>query len=133
MKKINTVCIVDDDDIYVRLTKRLIQSADFADNTLVFKNGLDAIKYIKENKAASEKLPDAILLDLNMPIMDGWQFLDEFSESPPEKNIAIYIISSSIDPVDLTKSKEYPVVKNYFTKPVQVNTLEEINSSYASV
>ena len=69
-------------------------------------------------------LPDAILLDLNMPVMDGWQFLDEFISLPITKEIHIFIMTSSIDPADIEMAGKYKVVKEYIMKPITTQKLD---------
>lgn len=125
MKKIELACIVDDDSIYVFGLKKLIEIHDFCDNILVFKNGHDAIKYLKPVITSSESLPDVILLDINMPVMDGWDFLDEFIKLKPlmAKEVTIYMVSSSIHSKDIEKANSYSEVSGYVIKPV---TLEDI-------
>ena len=85
---------------------------------------LFAIEKLKENWNDSEILPDAILLDLNMPVMDGWQFLDEFIHLPIKKEISIFIMTSSIDPADIEMAKKYDVIKDYIMKPITANKLD---------
>lgn len=74
-----------------------------------------------ENKDNSELLPDVIFLDINMPIMNGWQFLDEFKkmQNSIDKNITIYLVSSSFDDRDISRSKDYAEVTDYIIKPVK--------------
>lgn len=68
--------------------------------------------------ATSSSLPSVILLDLNMPILDGWQFLDEFTKFKPAKKITIYIVSSSIDQNDHQKAANYSGVSKFYVKPI---------------
>jgi len=121
-------CIIDDDTIYVSLLKKLIQLKKLCDNILVFKNGKEAIDFFKD----SESLPDLILLDLNMPIMNGWEFLEAFS--PINKQLGnittpnLYVVSSSIDPVDSEKAKKIECVRDYISKPISIQNFEQIFS-----
>jgi len=126
MKKIDIACIVDDDPIFVYGAKRMMELADFCNGFLIFKNGHDALYKLKALINSGEDLPDLILLDLNMPIMDGWQFLDNFTKIKIDKKIIIYIVSSSIDPVDLEKSKQYSVVSNFVVKPISLDKVRDI-------
>lgn len=126
MKKIDIACIIDDDPIFVFGAKRIMQFADFCTAFMIFHNGEEALNNLKSIIVAGEKLPDMILLDLNMPIMDGWQFLDEFTKIKTEKKITIYIITSSIDPADVTRSKAYQNVNNYIVKPITMETLKQL-------
>ena len=123
MKKIDLACIIDDDPIFVFGAKKIMQFADFCNSFMVYHNGEEAINGLKSVILAGKKLPDIILLDLNMPIMDGWQFLDEFTQIPTENEITIYIVSSSIDPEDIHKAKSYNRVSNYLVKPISIEDL----------
>ena len=83
-------------------------------------------------KNEPETLPEVILLDLSMPVMDGWQFLDEFTKVKIEKKITIYIVSSSIDPMDYERAKSYNDIQNYIIKPVQTEDLKSILKIFKS-
>ncbi len=93
---------------------------------MVFNNGKDALDSLSPLVVSGENVPDVILLDLNMPIMDGWQFLDEFIKIKTNKKILIYIVSSSIDPADTEKAKKYESVSNFIVKPITVDNLKNI-------
>nr|WP_321222116.1 response regulator [uncultured Psychroserpens sp.] len=90
-----------------------------------------AINNLKPIMLAGENLPDIILLDINMPIMDGWQFLDEFVKIESHKLITIYIVSSSIDPQDIKRAKKYQNISNYIVKPITIKKLKTIMRDYA--
>lgn len=132
MKQINTTCIIDDDEIYIFAVKRLIQKGDFCDNILIFKNGKDAIKELKNLILNDVNIPELILLDINMPIMDGWQFLEEFIKIKSKKEIVIYVVSSSINPTDMERAKSYKNVSNYIVKPISRDALFEIKKTFAA-
>ena len=126
MKKIDLACIIDDDPIFIYGAKRMMELQNLCNAFLIYNNGqeaLDALIAIIENKS---KLPDVILLDLNMPILDGWQFLDEFIKVKIDKKIIIYIVSSSVDPADMLKAKSYSNVTNYIIKPISLDRLKEV-------
>ncbi len=120
MMKINKVYVIDDDKIYHFLLKSLLKQNGIDVESNFFVNGEDAIDHIKNNHSR-DMLPDLILLDVNMPIMDGWQFLDEFTKFANEldKEPIIYMISSSNNEVDINRAKEFDgIVKGYFLKPI---------------
>jgi CheY-like chemotaxis protein len=98
----------------------------FCEEVHPFNNAKLAIAKLKQNCIENENLPDAILLDLNMPVMDGWQFLDEFVLLPIKKEISIFIITSSIDPIDIEMAKKYSVVKDYIMKPITAQKLNAL-------
>lgn len=120
MSMIQTIAIIDDDDIYRFASKRIINATNRTKNIQTYSNGEKAINFFKENLGHPNNLPDIIFLDLNMPIIDGWQFLDMFKLLKPKinKNIPIYIFSSSINPDDLIASKQIEEVSNYLVKPI---------------
>ncbi len=128
MKKIQSTCIIDDDPIFIYGTRRIMKEVDFCDNILVFNNGQDAMEGLKELTTKGEDLPEVLFLDLNMPVMDGWEFLEDFVKIPNlnGKKVIIYIISSSIDPRDLERIRNYKVVNNYILKPLSPQDLENV-------
>jgi len=126
MKRIDIACVIDDDPIFVFGIKKVMQLINFCEGIMVFKNGQDALNNLRAIISAKEKLPDVILLDLNMPILDGWQFLDEFVKIPCEKEILIYVVSSSVDPEDVLRAKSYEGVSDYIVKPISVAKLKEV-------
>jgi CheY-like chemotaxis protein len=128
MTTLKTLTIVDDDDIFVFLTTKIIEQTNLVDLIKVFGNGLDAINFLKENKNNVDALPDIILLDLSMPIMNGWQFLEEYNKLNPTigKKITIYICSSSISPDDITRAKTISEVSDYIIKPITKDKLIDL-------
>ncbi len=128
MTRIKKLAIVDDDDIFIYLTTKTIEQTNLVEQIKVFKNGTAAIKFLKENTSNPELLPEIILLDLNMPIMDGWQFLEEFILLKPKigKKITIYIITSSISPHDMEKAKGITEVSDFIIKPVTKEKFVEL-------
>lgn len=127
MKKINNVCIVDDDPITQFLTHKVIQQTDLVNHVKIFSNGLDTINYLSSVHDNFEELPDVILLDLFMPIMDGWGFMKEYLSLQPKltKKIAIYIVSSSIDPADIRRAESIDAITDFIIKPVTKEKLME--------
>lgn len=128
MKKVNNLYVIDDDKIYHFLLKTLLKQNGIDTNTTFFSNGQDAIDFIKKN-ITEENTPDLILLDVNMPIMNGWQFLEEFTKLGPQlaKKPTIYMISSSNNEVDIEKAKDFNgTVKDYFLKPICKEDIEKI-------
>jgi CheY-like chemotaxis protein len=128
--KINSLFVIDDDKIYHFLLKNLFKQNGINVAISFFHNGQEAIEVIRNAKDGSA-LPDLILLDVNMPIMNGWQFVEEYNRmaaSLPRPSI-IYMISSSNDEVDINKAKVYSdIVKDYLLKPICKEDLEKIFS-----
>jgi CheY-like chemotaxis protein len=126
------IWVVDDDPIYQTIINKLIQKSDAFSAHSSFTNGKEAITTL--NKTLLEdnnNLPDIILLDINMPVMDGWEFMEEIKmiKSKINKQIIIYIVSSSIAIEDRNKSKTFSDIIGYIPKPISVNDLISIVSN----
>ena len=123
------VCLIDDDNIYQFTARRILESTGLAGEIKSFYNGKEAITYFKdEHNIQPETLPDVIFLDINMPIMNGWEFLEEYKtvQQTFPKPIVVYVVSSSIDDNDMRKSREYKLVSDYIVKPVNRDTYREL-------
>ncbi|APU70308.1 MULTISPECIES: response regulator [Christiangramia] len=128
--KIDIACIIDDDPVFVFGTKKIMELANFSSSIMVFHNGHEALQNLKPIIEKGENIPEVILLDLNMPIMDGWEFLDEFIDIPTSKQITIYIVTSSVDPADSKRAEKYDNVSNYLVKPIRSEDLKSILENF---
>lgn len=126
MKKIELACIVDDDPIHLFLTKKYVELTNLVERILICRNGKEAYDMLKTLITNSEKLPEIIFLDLNMPIWDGWQFLDEFTKIPIEQKITVYILTSSDNSEDIKRAERYNLKGNYLIKPISQQQLKEL-------
>lgn len=122
---LKTIWVIDDDPIYQIIVNKIIQKSDLFSSVSSFINGKDAIDALKKTLENNELPPNIILLDINMPIMDGWEFMDEMVLLKPQINelIHIYIVSSSIAFEDKSKAKNYSEIIAYLSKPVNSNDL----------
>jgi CheY-like chemotaxis protein len=120
MKKIEIACVIDDDEIYQFITHKTIKSTGRVKEVIMFPNGYEALDFLKANADEADALPDVIFLDINMPVMDGWQFLDAYIpfETRLSKKICLYITTSSISERDYTKAKKISSVTDYIIKPI---------------
>ncbi|WP_347526554.1 response regulator [Mucilaginibacter sp. CAU 1740] len=125
--------IVDDDDIYVYGLKKLADIKGVNTTMSHFINGQEAINELK-NTNDHTQLPDVILLDINMPVMDGWEFMNDFAEikSRLGKIITIYFVSSSISLDDIYRAKSFSEVTDYIFKPVTSRQLNQIYNNSPS-
>jgi CheY-like chemotaxis protein len=107
----------------------MMQIADFAQDVKAFEDGKEAIDVLEPlmRRNEIEQLPDLIMVDLNMPIMDGWQFIEAFTQIPCKKQIILYIVSSSIDPNDRQRAASYSQVSGYLLKPITRDVLRSIS------
>ncbi len=122
------ICIIDDDKILIFLTKKLINAQDSSIEISEYGDGHEAIEFFKANMQNDSDFPDVIFLDISMPVMDGWEFLDEYSKIDMEirKNIQLYMFSSSISAHDMERATANPNVNDYLTKPLTKEKLIEI-------
>ncbi|MBZ9627851.1 response regulator [Psychroflexus sp. CAK1W] len=126
MKKIDLACIVEDDPVQLFITRKYIELSGFVEKTLAYKNGKEAYTSLKAMFLNNEKLPQIIFLDLNMPVWDGWKFLDEFTQIPIEQGGAIYILTSSNHEDDIQRAEKYGLKNNYLVKPIDLSQLNGI-------
>jgi response regulator of citrate/malate metabolism len=129
------VCLIDDDRIYQFTAQKTIEATQLVSKVISFQHGKEAMHFLTANNANTESLPDIIFLDINMPEMDGWGFLDAFKgiKGQLSKSIVIYMVSSSVDEYDLRRSSEYEEVKNYLIKPVIKERFAEVLASFTTL
>jgi CheY-like chemotaxis protein len=119
------ICIIDDDPIYQILIHKIIGISNTGYDSIGFTNGKEAFDYFMLD--LNTNLPKIILLDLEMPIMDGWDFLDAI-EMLDTQNTAIYIVSSSISHEDKERAKTFTKIKGYYSKPFDVEKIVAITN-----
>lgn len=131
----NTIFCIDDDPISLMISKKIISKTAFAKEVVTALNGEEALRVYDNFKEKPTELiskPQLIFLDLNMPVMGGWKFLDVFtSEKYQEFNtVKVIILSSTIDPQDLAKAKTYSVVADFLPKPITVGMLDYLKEKF---
>lgn len=136
MEKFNSIYIVDDDPITVFGIRKIINSIVVCKKIETFGNGKLAIESVRKVFEDDNEFPEVIFLDINMPVMDGWQFLAEFIQLPISKKVRINVITSSIDSADYEswlfyKARTHHIV-NYVNKPIQRSELIEITKPVKS-
>lgn len=125
------VCLIEDDPANMYLARIIIEIVDSSVEKISFPDGKPAFEFLDQNKENPALLPDLILLDLNMPQMDGWQFLAAYDKIKDQiaKVIPIYILSSSISESDISRSQSNPLVADFLSKPLEEATFAEILKS----
>lgn len=128
MKSIETLALIDDDETYQFIAAHTIESLDLVETLRIFSDGKEAIDFLESHLNQPKQIPDIILLDLNMPIMDGWEFLEHYLILRPNigKKIQLYIVSSSVNPADLERAESISAVTDYFVKPLTRDKLRSI-------
>jgi CheY-like chemotaxis protein len=131
---IKKVLCVDDDTISLTISQLLLKRTGFAQEVHTAIDGSEALEYFErlfaEEADPVAAAPELVLLDINMPVMNGWEFLQEYNPRFRDKlvNTHIVILSSTIDPEDFALAKQYPVVAQFISKPLSVENLEELKS-----
>jgi CheY-like chemotaxis protein len=133
-RKLKQIMLVDDDPNDNYFHQREIKKV-ITDITIIEKSsGLDALDYLQSNRRNSEMLPDLIFLDINMPAIDGWEFLEAYDKLDQEikKGVIIIMLSTSGNPDDILKATKYSSVSDYITKPLTKEIMESIISRFFS-
>jgi len=122
------VMVIDDTPQDRYIASFVIKKFNFCREVMEFDMAAKAIKFLEENQSDIEKLPQVILLDIRMPQMDGFEFIDRLALLPQsiKNSCCIIMVSSSLDPSDHERAKNNPVVKKFLNKPLNKSNLEEI-------
>ena len=132
MKKLASVLLIDDDMSVNFINQRILQLSNMVENIVVHQSATEGLDYLSELIDEDDVIPDVIFLDLNMPVMDGWQFLECYIDLPSiiVDKTKIFILSTSRNPDDRTKASSISVVADYITKPLSVAKIETILETY---
>jgi CitB family two-component system response regulator MalR len=128
MAKFASILLVEDDPITVMVCDRIIKMSGFSNQVQSKQNGQEAINHLKLVVEGSVELPDIIFLDINMPVMNGWDFLQEFEtfKLQLQKLPRIFILSSTVDPEDYKKAAEFSTVEGFISKPLTQEHLKSV-------
>jgi CheY-like chemotaxis protein len=123
-----TVAIVDDDEVFQFIIDKTIRRVARFTNIFTFSNGKQAIDHMDSFQSNEHQLPDVIFLDINMPVSDGWQFLENYLEKKHtySKKPLIYMVSSSYNREDIDRASLYQDIYRYHTKPVSIEKMKQI-------
>ncbi len=130
-KKYHTVMLIDDNEIDNLINQKMIEAASIAENIYTHTGAKSAIEFLKNMEkleVADRVLPDVIFLDIDMPLMDGFQFLDEFEKltNVAKKKCKIVMLTSSINPQDFNRSKKYENVRLFLNKPLSHDSIVKL-------
>jgi CheY-like chemotaxis protein len=128
MSTVSLTCLIDDDEIFVYAMKKIINLKQLSRETITFDRVEKALDYFSINKNEAALLPDVVLLDINLPGEDGWDFIKSFEQISAEmiKKPKIYMLSSSANPADQQKALSNKNIENYYVKPLSKDHFKEI-------
>lgn len=134
MEKLHSILIIDDDPINNFLFSKIIMVSGVAEKAETVISGKKGLEFLEQKINSGEHLPDIIFLDINMPVMNGWEFLERYHAFPEQvrQQIRLYMLSSSVYHEDLLKAKSYEDVVDYITKPLTKEILFKIREGMAS-
>lgn len=120
------VFIIDDDSLHVFILNKYLFRMNYFESIVEFTDATKAVEQLMNDKDNESLLPDIILLDLNMPKMDGWQFLEVFEKINLCKRPSVFILSSSVMREDHDRAKSFACIDDFFVKPISVTMLENL-------
>lgn len=125
-KNYKSVLLVDDDKVSCFINERILKTFGVTALIHTVNNGQEALNFIQENNNNHERFPDLILLDLHMPVMNGFEFMEDFSKLSYQGEVPkILILTSSANPVDREKVEQYPIL-GYMNKPLRFEELNKV-------
>ncbi|MEZ4825502.1 MAG: response regulator [Bacteroidia bacterium] len=127
-QKLNCILLIDDDEDDNFIHQMVIRKADVAHKIVIRENGLDALEYLQTLENGKYPQPDLIFLDINMPRMNGWEFLAEYQklESVQQGKVMVVMLTTSLNPNDENRAKSNPYINKFLTKPLTRDRLLEI-------
>jgi len=122
--KINLL-VIDDDDINIFIIKKIVEKTGYNVEMIAKTNGQLAIDYVREI-IDTPNFPNLILIDINMPILNGWEFIEAYELLGITRKVDMYMLSSSVYENDIEKAKSYKTVKGFISKPLSIDRLIEL-------
>lgn len=132
-KKLNCVLLIDDDEPTNYFNRMIVEESGCAEQIKTIQSGQEALEYLTSVSNDSTTLPpDLIFLDINMPAMNGWEFLEKYKQLSQEQKgkVMVVMLTTSLFPEDQQKAKEMPEVSGFENKPLTREKLERILKKY---
>jgi len=135
MKKLNSILLIDDDKATNFISKMLIKKAGITDHIETVLNGKQALEYLTNTGKYKKEgnvcpFPMLILLDINMPVMDGWEFVEAFQKLEKDQKVEIIMLTSSVNPDDRLKAEKLPAISGFQNKILKMEDLISIMNNY---
>ena len=129
MKKYNLVLLIDDNEIDNFVAKKIIEKSGFAEKVITVQSAKNALEYLNTENSSKDELPDIIFLDIGMPEMDGFEFLEEYEKLNKivVNNCKVLVLSSSLDIDDYNRANRNKLVRKFLNKPLSKKSLMEID------
>ena len=129
MKKYNLVLLIDDNEIDNFVAKKVIEKSGFAEKVITVQSAKNALEYLNTENSSKDELPDIIFLDIGMPEMDGFEFLEEYEKLNKivVNNCKVLVLSSSLDIDDYNRANRNKLVRKFLNKPLSKKSLMEID------
>lgn len=118
--------VIDDDDINIFIIKKIVEKTGYDINMVSKTNGQLAIDHLDDILENDAPFPHLILIDINMPVLNGWEFLEAYDKLNITQRVDMYMLSSSVYENDIEKAKTYKKVKGFISKPLSINRLIEL-------
>lgn len=118
--------VIDDDDINIFIIKKIVEKTGYEVDMVAKTNGQLAIDYLTTCIGNKEELPQLVLIDINMPVLNGWEFLEAYEKLNIVNKVEMYMLSSSVYENDIEKAKTYQTVKGFISKPLSIERLTEL-------
>ena len=125
------VVIIDDDPISVLVCETMLIKCEFAEKVKTFNNAVDGLAFLDKHYLDGNELPDFIFLDIQMPEVNGWDFMEEYTQSDkiPVRTPHVVMLSATFNPEDQKKSNDHPLIINFLSKPITKEALQNLSES----
>lgn len=130
--KLNCILLIDDDESTNFLHEIIINQADISNNVIARQSGSSALEYLQQKMNGEYPQPDLIFLDINMPGMNGWEFLDEYKqlEKAQQGKFVVVMLTTSLHPEDQARAKGMSEINDFMNKPLTVEMLHGVMEKY---